>query len=207
MQGSQLALVLLHAESLKGDQVQLLHLLRSWLDAARGGSNWNNLRMVATVSKSPVLIFKEIASSPFNTSAPIQLDDLTKPEVTELADRFGCSLTEADFVAASRLVGGHPRLLHVLLRNWPDVRGPISVRSPDDAFVWKLFGSILIEHLRHLESHPNQRNVFVSIARGEYGLRGDDIVGELQSRGLVRWTGGRYQTRYGLYQYLLSRLE
>jgi len=88
-------------------------LLRSWAESPM--EPWSKLRLVLAVSTTPAQLINDPNRSPFNLTAPIELDDFSVSQVEELARRYGLRWSRPDIQRVMALVGGHPSLIRLLM--------------------------------------------------------------------------------------------
>jgi len=89
-------------------------LLRSWHERGKNEAVWKKLRLVIVHSKE-VYIPLNINQSPFNVGLPIELPELTQPQVQELLYRHQLNWTDSQVGQLMVMLGGHPYLVRVAL--------------------------------------------------------------------------------------------
>lgn len=117
-------------------------MLRHWYEQARTPGNWQKLRLILVYSTELTLSI-QTHQSPFNVGLPVNLRPFTRPQISELAQRYQLEQvvmeTRQPLVA---LVGGHPYLLQL-------------------AFYWLRSGYLSLEQL--LAEAPTAKGIY-----GEY---------------------------------------
>lgn len=87
-------------------------LLRSWFDAARIGDSdselWQKLRLVI-VHSTEAYVPLNMNQSPFNVGKNVELEEFTRPQIQDLAQRYRLQAGVVDEIVT--LVGGHPYLV------------------------------------------------------------------------------------------------
>jgi len=89
-------------------------LLRFWHEEARRENLWQSLRLVL-VHSTEVYVSLSINQSPFNVGLTIKLPEFISEEVQDLAQRHGLKLSENQIQKLTKMVGGHPYLVHLAL--------------------------------------------------------------------------------------------
>jgi len=89
---------------------EFLGLLRAWHEKATTRKLWQKLRLVV-VHSTEVYIPLKINESPFNVGVQIELPELTREQVEELAKRYQLNLTAVEVTQLMAMVGGHPYLV------------------------------------------------------------------------------------------------
>jgi len=121
---------------------QFFSMLRYWYEQARTPGNWQKLRLILAYSIELTLAIQP-HQSPFNVGISLSLPPLTRPQISELAQRYQLEqvgIETLDPLVA--LVGGHPYLLQL-------------------AFYWLRSGYLSLEQL--LAEAPKAKGIY-----GEY---------------------------------------
>lgn len=172
-------------------------MLRAWAQDARLGK----LRLILGISTTPGRLIDRPTQSPFNLTPPIVLGDFTRAQIEQLAQLYGLTWADKDFVALTALVGGHPYLVrHVMHRS--NLAGGAAVDDllDDDTTI---FDDFLQRHARRLQAAPE-------LLAGVRRLRSESLVAldpeistRLEALGLaVEEKVGYYRLRYRLYERL-----
>ena len=182
-------------------------MLRAWHEDAKIKPIWKNLRLVIVHSKE-VYIPLNINQSPFNVGVPIELPQLTQPQVMDLVQRHGLTWTDAEAAEFLAMVGGHPFLVRAGL--YAIVRGEMALAqllqiAPTEG---GLYGEHLRRHLLNLEGDEKllaaMRQV-VSVDR-PVSINTTDAF-KLTSMGLVLFRGSEVVPTCDLYRrYFRERL-
>jgi hypothetical protein len=183
-------------------------MLRAWHEDAKLKPIWKNLRLVIVHSKE-VYIPLNINQSPFNVGVPIELPQLTQPQVSDLVQRHGLSWSAAEVERLMAMVGGHPFLVRVAL--YEIARGATSLEHLLE--VAPTEGSVYGEHLRrHLLTLEGDEKLLAAIKQV---IAADQPIAistsqafKLTSMGLVQFQGSEVVPSCNLYrQYLRERLR
>ncbi|MCL1474769.1 AAA-like domain-containing protein [Argonema antarcticum] len=87
-------------------------LLRFWHEQSRIGEVWHKLRLIL-VHSTEIYVSLSINQSPFNVGLTLKLPEFTSAQVQDLAERYGLNLSENQIQELTKMVGGHPYLLHL----------------------------------------------------------------------------------------------
>lgn len=182
-------------------------MLRAWHEDAKIKPIWKNLRLVIVHSKE-VYIPLNINQSPFNVGVPIELPQLTQPQVMDLVHRHGLGWTDIEVERLMGMVGGHPYLVRAAL--YYLARGEISLENllqvaPTEG---GLFGEHLRRHLLNLKDDQKLLTAMKRVIAVDHPVSID--TGEafkLTSMGLVRFQGSEVVPICDLYRrYFRERL-
>ena len=126
--------------------MEFFGLLRAWHEKGKNEPKWQNLRLVIAHSKE-VYISLNVNQSPFNVGLPVELPELTKKQVTDLAEKHGLVLTEAEIARLMSMIGGHPYLVRVALYHLAkkeiDLENLLEIAPTEQGF----YGDHLRQHL------------------------------------------------------------
>ncbi len=182
-------------------------MLRAWHEEAKIKPIWKNLRLVIVHSKE-VYIPLNINQSPFNVGIPIELPQLTRSQVVDLAVRHGLNWVETEVTRLMQMVGGHPYLVRMAL--YLIAREEISL---DDLLrIAPTEGGIYGEHLRrHLLNLEGDAKLVAAIkqvvAAGAPVSINTGEAFKLASMGLVCFQGNNVVPLCDLYRrYFCDRL-
>jgi AAA-like domain/TIR domain len=145
-------------------------LLRAWTnDRAINpfGSPFDRLNILQVIATEPSMLIQDVNRSPFNVGTKIVLNDLTVPQVADLAQRYRAPIDATQRDELMRLLGGHPyltsRALYALIADhitWSDL-----LRSAPTS--GGLFGDHLRAQLTLLGTRPELRDAVGQVlARG-----------------------------------------
>ncbi|WP_197985610.1 AAA-like domain-containing protein [Leptolyngbya sp. Cla-17] len=183
-------------------------MLRAWHEDAKIKPIWKNLRLVIVHSKE-VYIPLNINQSPFNVGVPIELPQLTPPQVTDLVKRHGLDWSEAEVTQLMDMVGGHPFLVRAAL--YPIVRGELSLEqllqlAPTEG---GLYGEHLRRHLLNLEGDEKLLAAMKQVIAVDQPVSiNTSEAFKLTSMGLVQFRGSEVAPSCNLYrQYFRERLR
>ncbi|MCU0566653.1 MAG: AAA-like domain-containing protein [Oculatellaceae cyanobacterium Prado106] len=182
-------------------------MLRAWHEDAKIKPIWKNLRLVIVHSKE-VYIPLNINQSPFNVGVPIELPQLTQPQVVDLVKRHGLNWSDATVTHLIDMVGGHPYLVRAAL--YVIARGELSLadllqQAPTEG---GLYGEHLRRHLLNLENDE----ILLAAMKGviaenqAIAIKTSEAF-KLTSMGLVQFEGSKVVPSCNLYrQYFRERL-
>jgi hypothetical protein len=183
-------------------------MLRAWHEDAKIKPIWKNLRLVIVHSKE-VYIPLNINQSPFNVGVPIELPQLTQPQVTDLVQRHGFHWTETEVVRLMSMVGGHPYLIRAAL--YQIARGEVSLEhflqiAPTEG---GLYGEHLRRHLLNLEGDEKLLAAMKQVIAVDQPVSiNTSEAFKLTSMGLVLFKGSEVLPSCDLYrQYFRERLR
>ncbi|MGJ5672250.1 MAG: AAA-like domain-containing protein [Nostochopsis sp.] len=176
-------------------------LLRSWYEKARSRPNWKKLRL-AIAHATDVYIRLNINQSPFNVGLPIELPELTRKQVQELARQYGLAGDEFLIDPLMQLVGGHPYLLQQAFshfKSYPDVTlEKLLAEAATDAGI---YSHHLREYWLSLQQEPKLMAAFQTVVTSSKPVRLETISAyQLQSMGLVKLAGNEVELRCQLYR-------
>jgi AAA-like domain/TIR domain len=181
-------------------------LLRSWAERFPRGEPWSRLRLLVTVSTHPARLSTEINQSFFyGLSDPIEVGDLDRNQVADLATLHGVSLSAADLDLLMDLTGGHPHLVRSVLFDLAGQRYPLSALAAGPPPVPSLAADHLRQHRTRLAASPDLAQGFAALAANPAASVPSAVLDALIRQGLVRQGDkGTHPVRYRLYQRLLT---
>ncbi len=182
-------------------------LLRAWHERGKNQVTWQGLRLVIVHSRE-VYIPLDMHQSPFNVGMPVELSEFSISQVDDLAKRHGLMLSDSEIYSLTDMVGGHPYLVRVALREL--ARGRLTL--PQFLRVAPTEEGPYDDHLRrHLANLHSDEKLVSAI---EEMINSDrpvviatDEVFQLDSMGLVQRQGNAAAPLCDLYkQYFRERL-
>ena len=187
-------------------------LLRAWYEEAGygipGSSVWQKLRLVV-VHSTEGYIPMDINQSPFNVGLPIKLQEFTKDQVEDLANRHGLDWAPDQTGQLMTLIGGHPYLVRLAFYHvsrqqisWDDLLNSASTESG-------IYGDHLRRHLWCLQHNDALATALSKVLDHQRPVRLESEYSfKLHSLGLVKLQGNGVIPRFELYrQYFKDRLE
>ncbi|BAY50103.1 hypothetical protein SAMD00079811_77320 (plasmid) [Scytonema sp. HK-05] len=176
-------------------------LLRSWCEEARHNPNWQKLRLVMVYSTEEYISLN-INRSPFNIGLPIRLPEFTRPQVEDLARRYGLKgslLKDVDQLMS--LLRGHPALIQISLYYLCSQEMTLQ-ELIEDAIA---NGGIYCYHLWRLfvklQENPRLAQTYATVLEAKQGISLNPIEAyKLESLGLIRFEGERVLPRCELYR-------
>lgn len=184
-------------------------LLRSWYEKARSRPQWKKLRLVLSHS-TEAYIRLNINQSPFNVGLPIELAEFNLAQTTEMAQRFGLSLSAEAIQTLVTLVGGHPYLLEKAFDHLKSSRdsslAALIQAAPTQSGIYR-------NHLQalwnQLKTAPDMQAAFAQVVKASAPIAIEPTLAyQLQSMGLIKVIGNVSQPSCELYQqYFLENLK
>jgi hypothetical protein len=179
----------------------------SLLRFIREGSYWERISFILAASAEPFLYIRRPASSPFNVSLNVELEDFTETQVAHLNSLYGSPFDKDGLRRLKDLVGGHPYLIQSAL--YRVASGNISEEE--------FFASAATDqgpysdHLRRflwmLAQDAALLEALQAIYRGD-NYRDEAVTFRLVAAGLVRREGRFLRPRYELYaEYFRERFS
>jgi hypothetical protein len=190
-------------------------LLRGWADEA-DSPIWSRLRLILAISSSPLLLIQDPGRSPFNLTDPIDLNDLERAQILDLAERYGLYWSDSDLQQVKDLVGGQPYLLRVLMFRAAVTKTPLSqLLLPQNLIrVYATYFDQYRAWLHEKKELADELSRFIAAVKpNENGVpEPQELTAEnkeachtLIRAGLLgEGARDRYKLRYGLYQYLFN---
>ena len=183
-------------------------LLRAWHEKAKNEDIWKKLRLVIVHSKE-VYIPLNINQSPFNVGLPIELPDLTLPQIAELVQRHQLTWQPEQIEQLRLLTGGHPYLVRQAL--YQIARGRISWQNllqlaPTEEGI---YGDHLRRQLGNLKEDSELLEAYRELVASDRPLQLDSqIAFKLRSIGLVKFVGNQVMPMCSLYyQYFQQNFQ
>lgn len=184
-------------------------LLRSWYEKARSRQRWKKLRLII-VHSTDVYIRLNINQSPFNVGLPIELSEFSREQVAEFAKQHGLEPETSFIEPLMQLVGGHPYLLDQAFSHLKINTG-ISFKDllKDAATQRGIYASHLRKYWLNLQSNPDLAAGFKKAIASANPVQLQPIQAyQLQSMGLVKFSGNQVEPRCNLYcQYFREHLR
>jgi AAA-like domain/CHAT domain len=191
----------------QGVAQEFFGLLRAWHEKGKNEPIWQKLRLVIVHSKE-VYIPMNINQSPFNVGLPIELPELTQPQVVELVARHGLNWSIGQVTQLMDVVDGHPYLLRKAL--YEIARGNLTLEqfvqvAPTEE---GLFADHLRRHLLNLEADAELSAAMRQVITSSQAVRLDTTQAfKLRSMGLVDLRGNEVEPLCNLYRtYFRDRL-
>jgi len=164
-------------------------LLRAWHEKAKNEDIWKKLRLVIVHSKE-VYIPLNINQSPFNVGLPIELPELTHPQITDLVNRHQINWQTLEVDQLMELSGGHPYLVRLALYqiakgriDWEDL---LQLAPTEEG----IFGAHLRRQLGNLKEDIEMMSAFRDLVASDRPLQLESqIAFKLRSIGLIKFQG------------------
>lgn len=183
-------------------------LLRSWHEKANSRKLWKNLRLVL-IHSTEVYVRLNIEQSPFNVGTSVELQELNKQQVQDLAKQHGLNWDTTQVEQLMNVIGGHPSLVQQALshlKTHQDVTlDTLLETAPTESGI---YGYHLRSHLLDLQQHPELAFALKKVVTVIESVRLETMQSyKLHSMGLVRIQGNKVEPRCNLYrQYFYDRL-
>lgn len=186
-------------------------LLRSWYEEAAYGDSgnplWKKLRLII-VHSTEVYIPLDINKSPFNVGLAIELKEFTTHQVSNLAQRYGLELSDAELSKLMELLAGHPFLiqqaLYCLARQDLTLENLIQTAATDAG----IYRNHLHRHLRSLQEYPQLSAAYAQVIKSSIPVELDQVLSfKLHSMGLVALKGNQIIPSCELYRQYFSNRE
>jgi serine/threonine-protein kinase len=187
-------------------------LLRAWYEEAgygtHGSSLWEKLRLVV-VHSTEGYIPLDINQSPFNVGLPIELQEFTPAQVTDLAQRHGLHWSAEQIQQLMILIGGHPYLIRFAFYHMAQQRLTLAQLLENAPTESGFYGDHLRRHLWNLHRNDILATAFREVLshQSPVCLESEQAF-KLHSLGLVKLQGNGVVPRFELYrQYFSDRLN
>jgi hypothetical protein len=168
--------------------IEFFGLLRAWHERGKNEPIWSKLRLVIAHSKE-IYIPLDMAQSPFNVGTSVELPELNRLQVQELARRHQLNWTKEQVEQLMTMLGGHPYLVRVALYQIARERITLEQllqKAPTDSGLYS-------EHLRSLlfklKENAELAKAFKQIiaANKPVPIEKIDEAFKLRSMGLVKF--------------------
>ncbi|MEH1940729.1 MAG: AAA-like domain-containing protein [Nostoc sp.] len=183
---------------------ELLPLVRSWYEQAKGVEVWQKLRLILVYS-TEILVPIKLTQSPFNIGLTINLLPFTKEQVQDLAQRHGLDWTDGkDAETLMAMVGGNPYLLRLALYHLVGKGGlkgdlgQLLQQAPTEAGIYHEY---LRQFVLGLGDESELRDAFYEVINStNYVKLEPTLAYKLQSMGLINLDGDRSTPACELYR-------
>ncbi|WP_339381346.1 AAA-like domain-containing protein [Brasilonema sp. UFV-L1] len=187
---------------------EFLPLLRSWYEDAKRQPIWQKLRLIVLHS-TEVYVPLQLNQSPFNVGLPIELPELTKPQVQDLLERHGLIWGELEVEQLMRLVGGHPYLMRVALYEIACGKMTLEKLKQVSPIEKGPYSDLLDRHLQNIEEDVRLVAAMKRVVTADSPVDvGATEAFQLRSMGLVKLRGNAVMASCDLYrQYFRDCLD
>ena len=184
----------------------VLPLFRIWHELAAQHLIWQKLRLVV-VHNIELCVPLNVYQSPFNVGVPIDLSAFDVHQIFQLAQCYELErLNEPDLNSLNTLVGGHPYLLQLAFY-WLKQNIPIESILKEAATDAGIYGHVLKRQWNGLQQSPNLPAAFRKILDDSEAVTLELITAyQLESLGLVKWSGDQVKVCCPLYQVYFENL-
>ncbi|MBD2525188.1 AAA-like domain-containing protein [Nostoc sp. FACHB-133] len=187
---------------------ELLPLVRSWYERAKGVEIWQKLRLVLVYS-TEILVPLKLTQSPFNIGLPIKLAPFTKEQVQDLALRHGLDWTNGKVESLMALVGGYPYLVRLAFYHLVGKGGlerdleKLLQEAPTEAGIYHEY---LKQYVLALRDELALQDAFYEVINATNYVKVEPILAyKLQSMGLINLDGDRSTPACELYRLYFRR--
>ncbi|MFW5665055.1 MAG: AAA-like domain-containing protein [Coleofasciculus sp.] len=183
-------------------------MLRAWHEDSKILDNWQKLRLIVSHS-TEAYIPLDINHSPFNVGLTVSLPEFTAEQVTELAQKHGQVLNQADVSLLMNRVGGHPGLIKQALFELKTLQNTTLTQLLNEAATDSgIYGNYLRKIWLELQENPALIPALKKVVDTSNGVElASKLAYQLESLGLVHLNGNRVTIRCELYRdYFGSRL-
>ncbi|MEH2307036.1 AAA-like domain-containing protein [Nostoc sp.] len=182
---------------------ELLPLVRSWYERAKGVEIWQKLRLVLVYS-TEILVPLKLTQSPFNIGLPIKLAPFTKEQVQDLALRHGLDWTNGKVESLMALVGGYPYLVRLAFYHLVGKGGlerdleKLLQEAPTEAGIYHEY---LKQYVLALRDELALQDAFYEVINATNYVKVEPVLAyKLQSMGLINLEGDRSTPACELYR-------
>ena len=179
-----------------------LTLIHSWFERTRTHRLWKQLRLIVAYSTEEYLDLDR-NHSPFNVGTPLELPELTREQVAELATKSGFAWKNGEIEQIIKTIGGHPHLIQQMLfhlKTNPETSlRELLAAAPTEAGIYR---NHLRELLSELEPHPDLISAFKEIVNSEVPVSIETKSShKLRGLGLITLVGNEVVPRCDLYRF------
>ncbi|MBE8985666.1 AAA-like domain-containing protein [Nostoc sp. LEGE 12450] len=182
---------------------ELLPLVRSWYEQAKGVEIWQKLRLILVYS-TEILVPTKLTQSPFNIGLPIKLPPFTKEQVQDLALRHGLDWTNSKIESLMALVGGYPYLVRLAFYHLVGKGGlerdleKLLQEAPTEAGIYHEY---LKQYVLALRDESALQDAFYEVMNTTNYVKLEPVLAyKLQSMGLINLEGDRSTPACELYR-------
>lgn len=182
---------------------ELLPLVRSWYEQAKGVEIWQKLRLILVYS-TEILVPIKLTQSPFNIGLPIKLPPFTKEQVQDLGLRHGLDWTNGKVESLMALVGGYPYLVRLAFYHLVGKGGlerdleKLLEEAPTEAGIYHEY---LKQYVLALRDESPLQDAFYKVINATSYVKLEPVLAyKLQSMGLINLEGDRSTPACELYR-------
>jgi transcriptional regulator with XRE-family HTH domain len=184
-----------------------LPLLRSWYEEAKTLPIWQKLRLIV-VHSTEIYVPLDLNQSPFNVGLPIQLNNFSKEEVQQLAQRYILDWSDGEeAMQLMDMVGGHPALVQIALYHLCRDEIALAQLLKTAATFTGIYSSHLQRHWVALQEQPELATALDTTIKTTEPVSLDPTLAyKLSSMGLIKLDNNKATLRCQLYrQYFENR--
>ncbi|HEY9651507.1 MAG TPA: AAA-like domain-containing protein [Coleofasciculaceae cyanobacterium] len=187
-------------------------LLRAWYEKAKYGDDqsrvWQKLSLLV-VHSTEVYIPINVNQSPFNVGLSIELPELNREQVRDLANRHELNWTNKQVEQLIDLTSGNPFLVQVALHHISQENTTLDELLEDAIAETGIYNAHLRRQLWNLKQYPELVSALTRVVMSSTPVELEPIQAfKLQSMGLVRQSNQRVVPSCELYRrYFRDRLS
>jgi hypothetical protein len=166
-------------------------LLRTWHEEAAEVEMWSRLRLILAHSTEAYLPLK-VSQSPFNVGLPIQLPELTRSQISALAQRYPFNqqqLQTLDLDGLMGLVGGHPYLIRLMFHQVHQGYQPFAQLLSEAPTQAGIYSAHLRRYWVMVQSQPELMTAIATLTAQTQIQLAATTAHQLESMGLIKLAG------------------
>ncbi|MBP0015967.1 MAG: AAA-like domain-containing protein [Cyanobacteria bacterium SBLK] len=180
-------------------------MLRNWHESAKSHEIWKKLRLVVAHS-TEVYVPLSIHQSPFNIGVSIELPELTREQVLNLAKTYGLDWQAEQIERIMNMVGGHPHLVRLALHQIGQGNIAIAQLLETAPTNTGIYGNHLRRCLATLKQDSELLEAVKKVVAAIEPVSLDSLLAyKLHSMGLVKWQDNAVTIRCHLYRQYFSQ--
>ena len=178
-----------------------LPLLRSWYEETKTLPIWQKLRLIV-VHSTEIYVPLHLNQSPFNVGLPIQLNNFSKEEIQQLAQRYGLVWTDGSQASQLMdLVKGHPALVQIALYHLSREEVTLAQLLETAPTATGIYSHHLQRHWATLEKQPELAHALDTVMKATEPVQLSPILAyKLRSMGLIEQSGHKAMPSCQLYR-------
>ncbi|MBD2182352.1 AAA-like domain-containing protein [Aerosakkonema funiforme] len=182
-------------------------LLRFWHEQARTVEVWQQLRLVL-VHSTEIYASLSINQSPFNVGLTLKLQEFTDEQAQDLSQRFQLNLSKNQIQQLTKMVGGHPYLVHMAFYNLCCYKGTLEKLLQEAP----TYTGIYSDHLRNLwltvEKQSELAAALQEVIETEASIELEPLISyQLERLGLIKLEGNNCIVSCDLYRLYFRQLN
>lgn len=180
-------------------------MLRNWFEKSRTQSTWKTLRLVLAYSTEDYSQFR-INQSPFNVGEPLRLKELTRPQVAELADRYGLNWSDNPIDHLMAMIGGHPYLVRLAMYYISTQEVTLDQLLQEAPTEDGIYSDHLHRYWKMLSRNPQLAETIQTVMSAKVPVPLERSLSyQLRSMGLIQYEGNSVRPSCNLYRLYFSK--